>query len=70
MRTAVAVVTTEADLGICGALDCGLFVTHRVIVLHALGLSTETRAALAGNVCLTDGTGQRPANHQSGWWAS
>lgn len=43
----VAVVTTEADLGVYGAIDCGLYVNSFLLAAQALGVGTCAQAALA-----------------------
>lgn len=44
----VAIVTTEAELGPYGAVDCGLWVTSFLLGAQALGLGAAPQAALAG----------------------
>lgn len=44
----VAIVTTEADLGPYGAVDCGLWVSTFLLGAQALGLGAAPQAALAG----------------------
>jgi len=43
----VAIVTTEADLGVYGAVDCGLYVNSFLLGAQSLGLATAAQAALA-----------------------
>lgn len=43
----VAILTTEADLGVYGAIDCGLFVDSFLLAAQALGLGAIAQAALA-----------------------
>lgn len=43
----VAILTTEADLGVYGAIDCGLYVDSFMLAAEALGLGTCAQAALA-----------------------
>lgn len=43
----VAIVTTEADLGVYGAIDCGLYVDSFMLAAQALGVGTCAQAALA-----------------------
>ncbi|OZE28783.1 nitroreductase [Rhodococcus sp. 05-2255-1e] len=43
----VAVITTEADLGEYGAIDCGLYVNTFLLSAHSLGIATAPQAALA-----------------------
>jgi nitroreductase len=44
----VAIITTEADLGVYGLLDCGLYIDSFLLAAEALGLGTCAQAALAG----------------------
>lgn len=44
----VAIVTTEADLGVYGAVDCGLWINTFLLGAQALGLAAAPQAALAG----------------------
>ncbi|WP_280762204.1 nitroreductase [Prescottella agglutinans] len=46
---AVAVITTEADLGTYGAVDCGVYVGHFLLAAQSLGLATIAQAALASH---------------------
>ncbi len=43
----IAIVTTEADLGVYGAIDCGLYVNSFMLAAQALGVGTCAQAALA-----------------------
>jgi len=43
----VAVVTTERDLGVYGAVDCGVYLGHFLIAARSLGIATVPQAALA-----------------------
>ncbi len=43
----VAIVTTDASLGVYGAIDCGLFVQSFLLAAHSLGIATIPQAALA-----------------------
>lgn len=43
----VAIVTTEAPLGIYGAVDCGAYVANFMLAAQALGVATIAQAALA-----------------------
>lgn len=43
----VAILTTEADLGVYGAIDCGLYVDSFLLAAQALGLGAIAQAALA-----------------------
>ena len=45
----VAIVTTEADLGSYGVLDCGGFITGFCLAAQALGVATIPQAAVAGH---------------------
>lgn len=44
----VMIITSEADLGIYGAIDCGAYVAHVMLAAESLGLGTIAQAALAG----------------------
>ena len=43
----VAIVTTPADLGVYGALDCGAYVQNFMLAATSLGLATIAQASLA-----------------------
>lgn len=43
----VMIVTTEADLGVYGAIDCGAYVAHVMLAAQSLGIATIAQAALA-----------------------
>ncbi|MFI7669117.1 nitroreductase [Nocardia sp. NPDC049526] len=43
----VAIVTTEADLGVYGAIDCGLYIGTFLLAAQSLGLGAAPQAALA-----------------------
>lgn len=43
----VAVITTDASLGLYGAVDCGLFVNSFLLAAHSQGVATIPQAALA-----------------------
>jgi len=43
----VVILTTEADLGVYGAIDCGLYVDTFLLAAQALGLGAIAQAALA-----------------------
>ncbi|WP_228002501.1 nitroreductase [Nocardia australiensis] len=43
----VAIVTSEADLGVYGAVDCGLYLGNFLLGAHSLGLGAAPQAALA-----------------------
>ena len=45
----VAIVTTPAELGAYGVLDCGAFVTGFCLVAQSLGVATIPQAAIAGH---------------------
>ncbi|MGA2950857.1 MAG: nitroreductase [Caulobacteraceae bacterium] len=44
----VMIVTTETDLGVYGAIDCGAYVAHVMLAAQSLGVATIAQAALAG----------------------
>jgi nitroreductase len=44
----VMIITTEADLGPYGAIDCGAYVAHVMLAAQSLGIATIAQAALAG----------------------
>lgn len=44
----VMIVTTEADLGVYGAIDCGGWIANVMLVAQSLGVATIAQAALAG----------------------
>ncbi len=44
----VMIITTEADLGVYGAIDCGAYVAHIMLAAQSLGVATIAQAALAG----------------------
>lgn len=43
----LAVVTTEADLGVYGAVDCGAFVTGFMLAAEAVGVASIAQGAIA-----------------------
>jgi nitroreductase len=43
----IAFITTEADLGVYGAVDCGLYVAHFMLAAKGLGVDSIAQAALA-----------------------
>jgi nitroreductase len=43
----VAIITTDGDLGVYGAIDCGLYVESFLLAAQALGLGACAQAALA-----------------------
>lgn len=44
----VAVITTDAALGLYGAVDCGVYVNSFLLAAHSLGVGAVPQAALAG----------------------
>jgi len=44
----VMIITTEADLGVYGAIDCGAYVANVMLAAQSLGIATIAQAALAG----------------------
>jgi len=42
----VAIITTDADLGVYGAIDCGLYVNSFMLAAEALGIGTCAQAAI------------------------
>lgn len=45
----VAIITSEADLGTYGVMDCGGFITAFCLAAQALGVATIPQAAVAGH---------------------
>ncbi|MBJ8345523.1 nitroreductase family protein [Antrihabitans sp. YC2-6] len=45
----VAIITTEADLGTYGAVDCGLYINTFLLGAQSLGLAAAPQAALASH---------------------
>lgn len=45
----VAIITTTADLGTYGAVDCGLYIQSFLLAAHSLGLGAIPQAALAAH---------------------
>jgi len=45
----VAIVTTEASLGVYGALDCGAYAANFMLAAQSLGVSSAAQAALAAH---------------------
>lgn len=43
----VAIVTTDRELGVYGAVDCGAFVNNFLLAAHSLGVATAPQASLA-----------------------
>lgn len=44
----VMIITTEEDLGVYGAIDCGAYVANVMLAAQSLGIATIAQAALAG----------------------
>lgn len=44
----VMIITTEEDLGVYGAIDCGAYIAHVMLAAQSLGIATIAQAALAG----------------------
>jgi len=44
----VMIITTEEDLGVYGAIDCGAYVANIMLAAQSLGIATIAQAALAG----------------------
>lgn len=42
-----AIITTAADLGVMGAVDCGAYVANFLLVAHSLGIAAVPQASLA-----------------------
>jgi len=45
----VAIITTEASLGVYGALDCAAYAANFMLAAHSLGVASITQAALAAH---------------------
>ncbi len=45
----VAIITSEADLGIYGAVDCGAYVSNFLLAAQSCGVASIAQAALAGH---------------------
>lgn len=45
----VAILTTDSELGVYGAVDCGVYVAHFLLAAHSLGLGAIAQAALASH---------------------
>jgi nitroreductase len=43
----VAIITTDAPLGVYGAVDCGAYVSNFMLAAHCLGVASIAQAALA-----------------------
>lgn len=46
---AAAIITTEADLATYGAVDCGVYIAHFLLVAQALGLGAIAQASMASH---------------------
>lgn len=44
----VAIITTEQDLGVYGAVDCGAYLANFMLAAQSLGIATIAQAAIAG----------------------
>jgi nitroreductase len=44
----VMIITTEEDLGVYGAIDCGAYVAHLLLAAQSLGIAAIAQAAIAG----------------------
>ena len=44
----VMIITSEEDLGVYGAIDCGAYVANVMLAAQSLGIATIAQAALAG----------------------
>ena len=40
-------ITTDANLGVCGAIDCGAFVANFMLAAASLGITSIAQASLA-----------------------
>lgn len=60
----VLILTTEADLGVYGAIDCGAYVAHVLLAAQSLGLATIAQAALAGVADFLHGYFDIPAHRK------
>lgn len=45
----VAIITTEASLGVYGALDCGAYIANFMLAAHSLGVASVAQASLAAH---------------------
>ncbi len=45
----VAILTTDTELGVYGAVDCGVYVAHFLLAAQSLGLGAIAQAALASH---------------------
>ncbi|MDJ0415370.1 nitroreductase [Rhodococcus opacus] len=57
---ALAIITTEADLGTYGAIDCGVYIGNFLLAAQSLGLATIPQAALASHSGFLRGELQLP----------
>ncbi len=60
----LAVITTEAELGVYGAIDCGLYIDSFLLAAQALGLGTCAQAAVASRSPLLHEWFDLPDNRQ------
>ena len=60
----VALITTEEDLGVYGAVDCGLYVANFMLAAKNLGVDTIAQAALASYPDLVRSRFGLPANRK------
>jgi nitroreductase len=60
-----AILTTESDLGVYGAIDCGLYVNSFLLAAEALGLATCAQAAIAMHAPLLRGWFDLPDNRKA-----
>jgi len=44
----VMIITSDEDLGVYGAIDCGAYVANVMLAAQSLGIATIAQAALAG----------------------
>jgi nitroreductase len=60
----LALITTEEDLGVYGAIDCGLYVSHFLLAAKSLGVDAIAQAALASYPQLVRGEFSLPESRQ------
>lgn len=60
----VAIITTESDLGVYGAVDCGLYINTFLLAAHTLGLAAAPQAVLASYSPFLHEYFELPANRQ------
>jgi nitroreductase len=60
----VAFITTEQDLGVYGAVDCGLYIAHFMLAAKSLGVDSIAQAALASHPDLIRGEFGLPATRK------